>query len=1417
MGSLYIGADMSIRLNDLYIEDQRGNPMILLKKLYVQPSAQTLLSKHIIIQNISIDTPELYLKEYPEGLNLQFLIDAFSTSDTTSTSSSTQALSVKHLHIHNGIFSYENTDALSIASGTIDFNKLFLQNIEFVATQVHIDRSVQATIRNLHFYEHCGFHLKHMQGKFVLNDTSIILDKAHIITGQSRIRGSIGLIFQSFEDFDDFEHKVRFQTTFQEARIHTGDIQFFSTDIPQLGSLEISGIFTGPLAQLRIQECKVHAIQNTYLFFDAFISGLPDIDNTFFDLNIHHIDIPLYDIFVISRTFSLPEQLNDYVSNLQFLSLKGYVVGFWHQLTTHLHITSNTGIIETNVNLNMQESRISYTGEIHTENFDLGLFFKNRSIGKMSASLQVEGANLDLQTLELKTRGQIASIEFNNYNYKNIVLQASLLKKTFQGNVSIFDPHIAFDFRGRIDFSDSIPFYDFTADIQHLNLQKLKISNSEKTISLSTQLSMKGVGTHLDNFQGEIATRNLYIHQDNEQFFLEHLHIRQNIQSNQIKNFSISSDLIELTINGNLQYASATEYFRAFLSEYFTGYTDTLTSVTEGYAQISLNVKNFTPISKLFIPSITLSPNTSILGRFDSKNNSVFLKIIADTILIYNNAFIHNNLNIETFHKTIYTTLNTQSIQTQAGQIDNFIMSSVIKQNFINFSLFWDNYDPINTFNGYIAGNITITPDKILSLSFTPSEFTIDNTLWIIPGGLMQFSSDAILVDNLSIYNSDQLITISGASSLTKPEEKILIGLQNFETKNFSNFMKSHDLPIVDAKLNGILTFENLFERPVLMAQLQTSNFQIDQKSWGGIQATLSVDLKDLKGNASLSSMIARDTVLFQPLVINGTFEFADTPYLDMTCKFSRFDLRLLEPFVQEHLKIQSGTLSGNVQMVGGPKNFSTTGTLQFVRSVLFINYLNTYFLVTDSLMIRDNLIYNPQFMITDARGKRASAQIAVNMKNFSDPHFDIRLNTLGDFLVMNTTSAHNDVFYGKAFINGSVSLTGTPENLKLFISGKTGSGTEFFLPLTSAGTISEKDFITFVSHQQLQKQELTEKEISSTYYSVQLDLEITPDAQVQIIFDPTIGDILRARSTGNLKIDITPDEFTMFGNLKVEEGDYLFTLENIVNKRFNIQKGSSIFWQGDPYNATLDVTAIYSTRARLYDLIKHIDSSDVYRTKIPINVELVLKNNLMSPDISFRITLPQGNENAMNLMQSAIHSDQELNRQVFALLMLNSFLPPEASFQQQTSLGLGTTSMEFLSNQFSNWLSQISKDFDIGLKYRAAQGDLSSELEVAITTHLFQDRVRVEGNVGVGGREAMREQNMVMGNVQVEYKLTPDGSISLKGFNRSNAFDALIKNSPYTQGVGIFIRKEFDRPREIWMRRDEKERKKKRQPVADK
>ena len=487
------------------------------------------------------------------------------------------------------------------------------------------------------------------------------------------------------------------------------------------------------------------------------------------------------------------------------------------------------------------------------------------------------------------------------------------------------------------------------------------------------------------------------------------------------------------------------------------------------------------------------------------------------------------------------------------------------------------------------------------------------------------------------------------------------------------------------------------------------------------------------------------------------------------------------------------------VNVKGNLKSPDISGLIQVNQAILPITYLNTTYLVENQpILIEPESFQIQNIIVSDSKKNQATVNGVVSHTNFTDFTFDFSILSSQSFECLNTTEKDNEYFYGKAYADSAkVTISGNADKITMNIKGKTAKGTNIFIPLTGSSNITESEYITFVKKEDINNTAQKKQNTTSGNLILNLQLDITNDAKVQLVFDKTVGDVVKAQGHGVLNIDINSvGDLNIFGEYIIDEGDYLFTFQNVINKKFEIVKGSNLVWNGNPYDAELDIDAVYKVRTSLSSLLN--DPSQTKR--VPVDCHLKLTESLFSPNIKFDIDLPgandAGGDELKSRIKTAIPSEEEMNKQVFALLVLGNFMP-QASKDYSSSISSSSTSTEVLSNQLSNWLSQISKDFDVGVNYRPVNDLSNKEVELALSTQLLNERLVLEGNLGVTDNKTSatsQSSNNIVGDVKVEYKITEDGKLRAKVYNKANDYNLAASNSaPYTQGVGVFYRKEFD------------------------
>jgi hypothetical protein len=513
-----------------------------------------------------------------------------------------------------------------------------------------------------------------------------------------------------------------------------------------------------------------------------------------------------------------------------------------------------------------------------------------------------------------------------------------------------------------------------------------------------------------------------------------------------------------------------------------------------------------------------------------------------------------------------------------------------------------------------------------------------------------------------------------------------------------------------------------------------------------------------------------------------------------------RFNLSILEPFLEGVLHDLEGLTTTEIILKGTTSEPELQGVVIFDRTAFTLDYTQTRYQITDWFDIAPDAIYFNDLRMTDQYNNYAHLSGKVTHDNFDDIAIDLSFNSR-NLQFLNTRQSDNEVFFGTVFATGKSKITGTLSDMHLDANMRTEKNTKVFIPLESSEEVSEYDFITFKgSSSGEEKEEVKEETSTNDAFTANMNLNITPEAEVQIIFDSKIGDIVKAKGDADLNVTLSRSgDLDIYGDYIIEKGDYLFTLQDLFQKHLTVAKGSSISWAGDPMDAVVDIDAIYRVRrASIYDLTFNPDHQELV---VPVETHLLMTGGLESPNIGFNLSLPASAKDMQEQLNNLPQED--INKQVLSLLVMNRFLPlPGAqTAAKNDDFGMESNASELLSNQVSNWLSQISGVVDIGFNYTPGDEVESQEYEVAVSTQLLNNRVTIQSNVGMGGQRENaadgEETSNIAGDFQVDVKLTQSGKLRLKAYAKSN--EDIYTDAESTQGVGIFYKEEFNTFGELW------------------
>jgi len=1392
LGAIDLEPLSKLVLRDLMIRDLHGDTLLFVKELKVSEIDYSISRNKVFIDWLSLSKARINLIQYPgeEDMNFQFIADYFDSGKKSTAPSKPFMLSANRVIILDTDFSYDYRHDTTSFYG-VDFNHIHTKKFNGVFSGLDIiDDSVKTKIELLSLYEKSGFSIYRLNGDFNISSHQMRLDNMILSTNHSYIRSDLKFKTASWDDYNDFENKVVMDGRFSETRLEFNDISWFTSELRGINkSIVFTGHITGPVANMRGKNMDISFGELTRLKANVGIVGLPDVDSTRLRMDISSLRTCLADLEGIPIPPFTDKEYLDLPSNFSLFGhifFEGVFDGYFHDFRTKGNLNTDIGEFVADIGLNSAGEQITYDGEIKATNFQLGYFYDvESSLGYLDADLSLKGKGITLRDLEMEVGGDIARLDLLGYNYTAIKLQGMLTGTSFKGAFNTKDAHLDLSFNGLVDFSRRLPRFRFDADIGKADLAALKFLPADIDLALKTKAKVDFEGDHPDNITGYFLLAKTQLSGRGE--IAELGDVSLNMEAGEKgKHVSINSDALNLDLRGNYLLSAMDLPVKKIIGHYLPNLSWAANTKDHHEADFTFSIKtaNIDELSRMFLKGIEIEPNTEVQGSLKESQNFLRLDVNAPFLRInqrdYNGIVFHANTENNRLNLDSRLTMLQISDSTR---IDNFYLNGSAVNNHLDCSLGFKNNSVKQNYAEF-ATTADLTATDYLEATFNKAELMIEDSLWSISSGnRLKTNFSRINLRDMIFRHNSQEVVIDSEEDLNK-DMVLNFRFKNFQLGNLNPLLKAQDIR-AEGILEGSASFSGFETHLVFTSSLAFTGLKFNGEGvgdgsvvsvWNSRDESISVNGRFMRGQ-------------LPTLAVRG-FYYPNRKEndLDFEINLQKTQLKLFEQYVTGIFSDLRGYVSGDIFLSGSSSAPVLRGELEVIKGNAKVDYINTSYSFNGKVVFTDGLIDLQNIAVFDEKGHEAILSGNFKHRYFKDIMMDIRLKAK-DMMCLNTTETMNNLFYGNAFASGQMRFHGDLDHIQLDIVAKSEAGTLINIPLSGPEEITESGMVRFVKREARKESVQDAYKVDLSGIAMNLELEITPAAEVKMIFDSKIGDVIQGTGKGNLKMTISPSgDFNMFGDYQINTGSYLFTLQNVINKKFRISEGGLITWTGDPYNADINLEAVYRLRTSLYDVLPN-DSS---KQRIPVECKLRMTDKLMNPNIKFDIDLPNSDDRIRNDVRSAINinNETELNKQVFSLLMLGRFFPP-TDRPATGSLGLTQNTSELLSSQLSNWLSQTNEFVNLGVRYQAGDQITSQELQLAMSTQLFNERLSIDGQFGVTNNPS-RASNLI-GDVNVDYKINADGRFRVKAYNQTNDNMLFTNQGPYRQGVGVFYREEFD------------------------
>jgi hypothetical protein len=1391
-----IGFFNKVVLEGVLIKDQKQDSLLYVGEFEASIDSFSIKHRYFNVGQVKLNQSFLKINTDSLGIpNYQFLLDQLVSKDTVKTAGIRFDFLLKKFDLNDARISYNYSNSTGNHQITFD-------DISFGMDELSIsDQKMAFQINRFQMNDQKYFRLEDFSAKLIIKPDSVFLTQLHIQTSNSVIsEANIRIDKSKIGKELDF-NKLKVDFDLKKSIVSMKDIAQLVPSLEGMDeNVQVSGQISGKLADLKGKNIELRIGQNTRLTLDFYMNGLPEIANTYMHIDLKNSVTDLNDIKRIKFPDHFPLQVLDIPESLfqaGIIEYTGNFTGFLSDFVSYGTFRSKWGVLTTDLSfVPVQGEKLKINGRLKTVNFQLGKLVQSVLLDRITFNGDVTGV-LNPQTKDFMATvsGRIDSLTINHYQYKNIELSGDILNKRFDGSLIVDDPNLRFRFDGKFDLNVPVPVFNFNMQVERADLIALKLIDKFKKSEISFALNANFTGNNIDNLDGLIHFAKGTYQNENGILSFDNFDLKTFFDQEPV--LQLRSDFLDADIRGKYELHNLHHSVSKIISWYLPALgTEIEDQKGMNNFDFSVKLKDINRFTRILIPALSMDP-AKFEGRINSEKNSLVVDGMFPLLQYKSTVFKKIRINIDGNSKLdVKNKVDEISVGDQL-KVYNLSLISTISDDLMDSKLAWNNIGDVSYSGSINTSARFFRQEKSphIEIAVKPTRIYIADSLWQINSARITIDSTLVKINKLALTSRNQSIIVDGIINEDQ-SNKLNINFDQIDMNSLNTFLAGN--LELKGELNGSLSLLDVYRRILFLADLKVEGLSLLGQHLGDATVQSRWDPNANEINAEL----VVETNQNRALHAFGSYNPGNDS-LSIDTHFNHFSLLILQPLLGSSFSNFHGDATGKVHIFGSPGYIQHKGALFAANAGLMLSELKVNYNLNDSVRFEGDKIIFPDIKIHDDFGNTGIFSGSIKHRSFSKMVYDLSVKS-EKIMAINTTSSDNEQFYGKTIGSGVVRITGHGATVLIDGIARTEKGTEMNISLEYQEDAQEYDFLQFVSRSYQPKFEVVRPPVSTSDVQMKFDIEVTPEAKAQLIYNSKIGDVIRSQGSGNLQLTIDKDyNISLFGEYTVSQGDYLFTLQNVINKKFEIQHGGTIAWNGDPYDATLDLNAIYRLKAPLTELYVNTPQSGDYNQRVPVLCKINLTNSLNNPDIRFDIELPTTEDRIRDEVKQYISTEEDMNKQILSLLVLGKFYTPE--YLRGTFAGNGlagstaSTASELFSNQFSNWLSQIGNDFDIGFNYRPGNEITNSEIEFALSTQIFNDRVSINGNIGNNSAQrTTSNNNNLVGDADIAVKMTNNGKLQLKAYNHSNN-NLIYETSPYTQGVGISYREDFNDFNELW------------------
>ena len=1384
-----------VAIKGIYIEDYQKDTLFYINQLGTSIlSARNLTKGRLEFGHIDIDQLNFKLKTYKDtaSTNLEVFIDKLDDKKPRKPGTPPFFFSSSNVEIANSIFKLidENREKVE----TLNFKNLNISAEDFLI----VGPDVSTAIRTMSFIDKRDIAVRKLATQFSYTKKQMRFDSLSIETPGSQLIGNLVFDYER-KDFKDFLNKVKLSADFSDSNLALNEVNLLYNQFGEGKTVLFSSKINGVLNDLNTEDLFLLSentgIRGNFNFKNLFTKEAPFI----MEAQIKNVTSTYYELRSLMPNFMSSRSLSSTFSKFGQFTVRGAATVTESSVRTKVNL--NTAIGSSYADLELTNfnniENAAYNGFVSLIDFDLGKFIDNQRLGKTTLDFNVEGKGFVKDKLNTEVIGEVYSINFNNYDYKNLKVSGILKEQLFDGSIFSNDENLKFNFKGLADFGEDRNNFNFIANVDYANLKKLNFINDSISI-FKGNVNIDIAGNSLDNIVGDINFTKTIFQNKNDTYYFDDFKVSSSFENDSIRTIEINSpDIITGYMKGNFRVKELGQLVQNSLGSIYTNYKPF--DISKGQT-MAFNFKIYNKIVDVFFPEVRFDPNTFIRGNIVADEGDFKLTFKSPSIVAFGNEADSIDIKIDNKNPLYNTFISVGDLSTNYYDVKDFnLINTTLKDTlffraeFKGGSEYNDSYN-LNFYHTFNKQNKSVIGLKTSDISFKNNTWILNREGNTKNKVIINSTLDSIVIEEIVMNNSaHEQIRLRGQLA-DSPYKDLQL---QFKIVSLDKITPAIDSLRLEGEVNGTL---NVLQKDDVY--LPSSNLGITDFSVNGFRlGDLTIGIV---GNRDLTDFVVNTQITDKGVeklsVIGNIQNRTELPQANLIANFNGFDLAPFSPLGEGVITNIRGNLFGNAKFSGDINNPDFGGLLTLDNAGIAIPYLNVdYGFAQNSRVRLSAQSFNfEKIKITDvARNTKATLDGSITHSFFKDWVLDLNVDTNnGRFLILDTPFEEEVLYYGTGFLNGSGRIFGPTKALTINVDGETAAGTSLKIPLSDVATVGDYSFIKFIEKDESEadREQRVLQDIEGL--EMEFNLDVTPDAEVEIVTDQKTGSSLKGTGEGLLLIRInTKDKFEMFGDFVVVTGEFNYKFGGVINKTFKVKPGGTIVWDRDPLSAALNMEAVYSLNANPAPLL---DNSG-YQRRIPTDVVIHLTDELQSPEIDFNIEFPGTNSIIQSELEYRLQDPQVEEKNAIFLLAQGTFVNDQSGINSQAVTGNLIQSASGLLNQV---LSGGNDKFNLGLSYEQgiqdANADIETENRIGVTVSTqISDRILLNGKVGVpvGGAT----ETVVAGDFELQLLLNEEGTLSAKFFNRENEIQAFLGGRQgYTQGAGLSYEVDFNSFKEL-------------------